>query len=326
MHFHVFIHGLGAGESMPRAEPPRSKISPFSPTADYKRDTSESEEEKSESDEAARKAAERETSEKKGAARSSGRSRRSRKRSRNAKRGRDPSYSHNKRRHRRGEGHRRRRRERKSVDKGRRSESPAAKANKLDKSAAERPQSPTWDPDKARTRPCSHCGMEITTQQSGRLQHQWASRTCLTWQFWNQLDAEIKSKNAKAGWEKAKKAAFSLYERRRMQAAPYQATGELAPPPPLLLRSRASVARTAADALEEMEEIPVEPEPVPRPTRQTRARSAAPSMAPSGEVPGTPAAATGSAAALPSGHGPVATQPAAPGGQKQQIVININST
>ena len=137
--------------------------------------------------------------------------------------------------------------------------------------------------------------MELTTQQSGRLQHQWASRTCLTWQFWNQLDEEIKSKNAKAGWEKAKKAAFSLYERRRMQAAPYQATGELAPPPPL-------------------------------PTRQTRARSAAPSMAPSGEVPGTPAAATGSAAALPSGHGPVATGPAAPGGQKQQIVININST
>ena len=141
--------------------------------------------------------------------------------------------------------------------------------------SAVRPRSPAWDPDKPRTKPCSHCGYEITTQQSGRLQHQWASRNCLTWQFWNQLDEGIKKNNPKAGWDKAKKAAFALYERRRMQAAPYQAAGELAPPPPLLLRSRASVARSS-EPLEELEEVRVEEEPAPTATRRSRAPSAAP--------------------------------------------------
>ena len=285
---------------MPRGAAERSKISPFSPAADYTRETSESEE-KSDTEEAQAKVEERKKSEQKEPARS----RRSRRRSRDAKRGRDPSHSHNKRRHRReqrraeGHGHRRRRRDHKSVDKRRRSESAddkrAAQAKQVSKSVAERPRSPAWEPGKPRTRPCSHCGYEITTQQSGRLQHQWASRNCLTWQFWNQLEEDIKKNKPKAGWDKARKAAFALYERRRMQAAPYQAEGELAPPPPLLLRSRASVARSTTEPLEEMEEIPLEEEPGPRPTRPSRSQSAAPAtVVPSGEqVPAPLAAATG---------------------------------
>ena len=299
LHFIRLISVLGAGERMPRGAAERGKISPFSPAADYTRETSESQE-KSDTEEEAAKGEERKKSEQKEPARS----RRSRNRSRNAKRGRDPSYSYNKRRHRReqrrteGHGHRRRRREHKSVDKRRRSESAddkrAALAKQVSKSVAARPRSPAWEPGKPRTRPCSHCGYEITTQQSGRLQHQWASRNCLTWQFWNQLEEDIKKNKPKAGWDKARKAAFALYERRRMQAAPYQAEGELAPPPALLLRSRTSVARSTAESLEEMEEIPLEEEPVRRPTRPSRSQSAAPAtMVPSGEqVPAPLAAAT----------------------------------
>jgi hypothetical protein len=148
----------------------------------------------------------------------------------------------------------------------------------------------------------------------------------LTWQFWNQLEEDIKKNKPKAGWDKARKAAFALYERRRMQAAPYQAEGELAPPPPLLLRSRASVARSTTEPLEEMEEIPLEEEPGPRPTRPSRSQSAAPAtVVPSGEqVPAPLAAATGPAApAVPAGS---TTAQGAGLAQKQQIVININST
>jgi hypothetical protein len=316
-----------AGERMPRG----AKVSPFSPAADYDRDTSE---EKSDTEEAPAKSDEGKKSEKKECARSSGRSRRSRRRSRNAKLGRDPSHSYNKRRQerkrRRAEGHGRRRRgrEHKIEDKRRRSESSevkqAAAAKRVSQSAV-RPRSPAWDPDKPRTKPCSHCGYEITTQQSGRLQHQWASRNCLTWQFWNQLDEGIKRNNPKAGWDKAKKAAFALYERRRMQAAPYQAAGELAPPPPLLLRSRASVAR-GSEPLEEMEEVRVEEEPAPTSTRRSRTPSAAPAYvaprAEQGHAAPAPASATGTdGPAVPAG-----STTAQGVGQKQQIVINISSS
>ena len=181
---------------MAHADATRGRKSPFSPAADFGRDTSEDASSETEAAAPAKADERKTTHERKADARSSGRTRRREtKRSQNARRGRDPSYSYNRRcqrSHRRREGHERRRRRRehksKSVDKRRRSESKAKPAAKAPSKSAVRPRSPQWDESKPRTRACGHCGYEITTQQSGRLQHQWASRNCLTWQFWNQLD------------------------------------------------------------------------------------------------------------------------------------------
>ena len=338
---YVTSHRRSVQVHMAHADATRGRKSPFSPAADFDRESSEDASSQTDAAAPAKTDERKTTDERKAVARSSGRThRRETKRSQNVRRGRDPSYSYNRRRrgsHRRRQGHERRRRRRehksKSVDKRRRSESKAPAAKAPSKSAA-RPLSPHWDESKPRTRACGHCGYEITTPQSGRLQHQWASRNCLTWQFWNQLDENIKKQSPHAAWDKAKKAAQVLYERRRMQAAPFQAEGELPPPPPLVLRSRSSIARRAED-LEEMEVVPLEEEPLQKPTRLLRSQSAAPGSTgagPSDTVANTEpdrtalAAAAVASPAVPAVPAGLPSSTPAGVGQKQQIVININST
>ena len=239
---------------------------------------------------------------------------------------RDPSHSHvqrNLRRKQRREGDRKHRRHRRThrsrrarsatPDKRRRSASSGRGAN------AARPPEPSSGPSKTGTQKCPHCWAEVTVQPSGRAQHQWSNRTCLQWQFYNEMDAEAKKKNDTEAWNKAKEAAAVLYERRRWVAAPHAIEDEMprAPLPPVMLRSRSSI-RAAAPA--EMEEVAVEEE-AEGPQRPSRS-------CPGGQAMG----ASGSTGSKGQGHGPPPAEPPAvkterPGSsQKQQIVINITSS
>ena len=302
----------------PAAEEDRCKKSPFSPNYDRK----SSEETSGDADGSQ---SEEKSDENKDRARSSGRDRRRRERhARNARLGRDPSYSDRKRRARKekakaGEPRRRRRRRHTSggADKRRRSASSddrkrvSARASKSAAPEARRPHSPPDEPwHKGGTKPCPHCWSEVTLQQSGRLQHQWASKHCLAWQYWNSLDEKTRKEKSKAAWEQAKRSAAKLYEQRRYQAAPHQAQGDLPPAPPLVLRSRSSAAKGPPAAVpEDMEEILEEP-----PVRPTR-------LAPSGTSAVAVPVHAPQAASVPAGTSGSSAQSST---GKQQIVININ--
>lgn len=244
---------------------------------------------------------------------------------------RDPSYSYNKRcdarrrrredRHeRRRRTHQRRRERRGSRDKRRRSDSSEKDAAKPVAAAPQASRSqalePTGKAAKGGTKKCPHCWSEITSQPSGRAQHQWSNRTCLQWQFYNQMAADVKEKDSDLAWVKAGKDAAALYAKRRWLPAPSHAF-DMAPPPPVIpkprsapavLRSRSMVK--AAAPQDETEEIVVEEPPPPRQSLpQGPTGSTQPKNCPM-QSQGTSAASgsTGSSAS-----------------QKQQIVININS-
>ena len=91
----------------------------------------------------------------------------------------------------------------------------------------------TWSPIL-----CPHCWNDVTTQPSGRAQNQWSNRTCLQWQFCNQMAADVKEKDNALAWVKAGKDAAALYEKRRWIAAPYP--GEMVPPPPVSPKRRSA--------------------------------------------------------------------------------------
>ena len=236
---------------------------------------------------------------------------------------RDPSHSYvqrrHRRRHRREHGHERRRRRSHGSpvpDKRRRS----ASAPKEEKSAGKgRPPSPVGKPPKANTKPCPHCWQEVTTHPSGRAQHQWSSRSCLEWQFYNEISAAEKKEDDQAAWAKAKRAAALCHNSRQYMSAP-RADPEPMPPPPspaVHLKSRSRV-RASARHEDDMEEIPEEPVEPPRPTRSaTATRSTGSKPAAQAVVP----------AAVPSGTGPSGSnsEAAVSASKTQQIVINITS-
>ena len=236
---------------------------------------------------------------------------------------RDPSHSYvqrNLRRKHRREGDRRHRRHRRS-HRSRRDRSVTPDKRRRSASSgrgAARPPEPSTGPSKTGTKKCPHCWAEVTVQPSGRAQHQWSNRTCLQWQFYNEMDPELKKKNETMAWNKAKEPAATLYERRRYVAAPHALEAEMSrvPLPPVMLRSRSSLRAKAAP--DEMEDVAVEEaaEELQRPLRSGQ-----------GQAP----AASGSTGSKGQGHGPPAEPPAVktetPGSsQKQQIVINITSS
>ena len=305
----------------PAAEGDRNKgTSPFSPNFRGKSSEESSEDVSVEKSEEL-------SEEKKGRARSSGR--RALRRERHERpfqwsKGRDHSARRRTRREKAKAGeHRRRRRHHSSrgVDKRRRSESshaqkePSARRASKSRAAPEgvRPRSPPEEPShKGGTKACPYCWAEITLQQSGRLQHQWVSKHCLAWQFWNGIDEKTKKDKPKAAWEQAKKAATLLYEKRRNLAAPHQAHGELPPAPPLVLRSRSTVAkaRPARPVVEEEFEEVEEELPPAKPTRPAAAQRSSVAI----PAPAPPAA--------PASAGKIGSGQSSTG--KQQIVININ--
>eukprot|EP00435_Cladocopium_sp_Y103_P058357 s238_g20.t1 len=93
-----------------------------------------------------------------------------------------------------------------------------------DSRKAEEGDRKTQDPDKP---PCEHCGTPLTKHLAGRRQHQWTSKNCLAWQFFNMMSKEEQQKPE--AWQRAEKDARGVHKKRMEQGG--QAPRSAADPP-----------------------------------------------------------------------------------------------